>query len=174
MDLKEIQDFIKAIAKSGITEVKIETEELKLSIKTQSKERPAMATETSYIQQYPIQSHLSTIPPIQMVTGYQQTPPPAQVNVTKETEIKQEEPTTKLIEIKAPMVGTYYRRPAPDKAAYVNIGDEVQPGMVVCIIEAMKLFNEIESEIRGKIVKIMLDDSSPVEFDQVLYLVEPK
>jgi acetyl-CoA carboxylase biotin carboxyl carrier protein len=171
MDLKEIQDFIKAIAKSGITEVKIETEELKLSIKTQAKERPNLATETTFVQQYPMQSHLATIPPIQMIPGLQTQQTPI---ITKETEIKQEEPVKKLLEIKAPMVGTYYRRPAPDKAAYVNVGDEIEPGKVVCIIEAMKLFNEIESEIRGKIVKIMLDDSSPVEFDQVLYLVEPK
>jgi acetyl-CoA carboxylase biotin carboxyl carrier protein len=171
MDLKEIQDFIKAIAKSGITEVRIETEELKLTVKTQPKDKPALATETSFIPQYPLQSHLSTIPPIQMVPGLQTQQTPI---ITKETEIKQEEPAKKLIEIKAPMVGTFYRRPAPDKAAYVNIGDEVEPGMVVCIIEAMKLFNEIESEVRGKVVKIMLDDSSPVEFDQVLYLIEPK
>jgi acetyl-CoA carboxylase biotin carboxyl carrier protein len=171
MDLKEIQDFIKSIAKSGISEVRIETEELKLTIKTQPKEKPSLATETTFVQQYPMQSHLATIPPIQMVSGLQTQVP---VNVTKETEIKQEEPVKKLLEIKAPMVGTFYRRPAPDKAAYLNVGDDVEPGMVVCIIEAMKLFNEIESEISGKVVKIMVDDSSPVEFDQVLYLVEPK
>jgi acetyl-CoA carboxylase biotin carboxyl carrier protein len=171
MDLKEIQDFIKSIAKSGISEVKIETEELKLSIKTLPKEKPSLATETTFVQQYPMQSHLATIPPIQMVSGLQTQVP---VNVTKETEIKQEEPVKKLLEIKAPMVGTFYRRPAPDKAAYLNVGDDVEPGMVVCIIEAMKLFNEIESEISGKVVKILVDDSSPVEFDQVLYLVEPK
>lgn len=170
MDLKEIQDFIKSIAKSGIAEVRIETEQLKLSIKTQAREKPALATETTMIQQYPLQSHLATIPPIQMVPSMQTQPP---VHITKETEIKQEEPVKKLLEIKAPMVGTFYRRPAPDKPAYINVGDEVAPGKVVCIIEAMKLFNEIESEISGKIVKIMLDDSSPVEFDQVLYLVEP-
>lgn len=171
MDLKEIQDFIKSIAKSGITEVRIETEELKLTIKTQPKEKPSLATETTYIQQYPMQSHLATIPPIQMVSGLQTQAP---VNITKETEVKLEEPVKKLLEIKAPMVGTFYRRPAPDKAAYVNIGDEIEVGKVICIIEAMKLFNEIESDISGKVVKIMVDDSSPVEFDQVLYLVEPK
>jgi acetyl-CoA carboxylase biotin carboxyl carrier protein len=170
MDLKEIQDFIKSIAKSGISEVRIETEDLKLSIKTQPKEKTGLATETTMIQQFPMQSHLATMPPVQMVPSMQTQPP---VYITKETEIKQEEPTKKLIEIKAPMVGTFYRRPAPDKAAYINVGDEVEPGKVVCIIEAMKLFNEIESEVSGKIVKIMVDDSSPVEFDQILYLVEP-
>jgi acetyl-CoA carboxylase biotin carboxyl carrier protein len=170
MDLKEIQDFIKSIAKSGISEVRIETEELKLSIKTIQKEKSSLATETTMIQQYPMQSHLTTIPPIQMMPTMQTQPP---VYITKESEIKQEEPVKKMLEIKAPMVGTFYRRPAPDKAAYLNIGDNVEPGMVVCIIEAMKLFNEIESDVSGKVIKIMVDDSSPVEFDQVLYLVEP-
>jgi len=171
MDLKEIQDFIKSIAKSGISEVRIETEELKLTIRTTPKEKSSLATETTMIQGYPMQSHLATIPPIQMMPNLQTQVP---TYVTKETEIKQEEPEKKLLEIKAPMVGTFYRRPAPDKAAYLNVGDNVEPGMVVCIIEAMKLFNEIESDISGKVVKILVDDSSPVEFDQVLYLVEPK
>ena len=171
MDLKEIQDFIKSIAKSGISEVRIETDSLKLSIKTTPKEKSSIATETTFIPQYPLQSHLATIPPIPMVPGLQTQPP---VNVPKEPVEKQEEPAKKLLEIKAPMVGTFYRRPAPDKAAYLNVGDDVEPGKVVCIIEAMKLFNEIESDISGKVVKILVDDSSPVEFDQVLYLVEPK
>jgi acetyl-CoA carboxylase biotin carboxyl carrier protein len=99
MDLREIQDFIKAIAKSGISEVQIETESLKLRIKTQPKEKPALATETTYVQQYPVQSHLATMPPFQMVTGL---PTQVPVHATKETEIKQEEPEKKLLEIKAP------------------------------------------------------------------------
>jgi acetyl-CoA carboxylase biotin carboxyl carrier protein len=172
MDLKEIQDFIKAVAKSGVTEVKIETEELKLSIKTPPKGKPNLQTETTVVQQIPVPSHLATIPPIQMSPNMQTTPP---VNTnTAETEIKKEEPETKLIEIKAPMVGTFYKKPAPDKPSYVSVGDEVEPGKVVCIIEAMKLFNEIESEVSGKIVKILVDDSTPVEFDQPLFLVEPR
>jgi len=172
MDLKEIQDFIKAVAKSGVTEVKIETEELKLAIKTPPKGKPALQTETTVIQQIPVPSHLATMPPIQMTQPGVQTMQP--VNPTQETEIKKEEPETKLLEIKAPMVGTFYKRPAPDKPSYVKIGDEVEAGQVVCIIEAMKLFNEIESEVSGKVVKILLDDSSPVEFDQPLFLIEPK
>lgn len=171
MDLKEIQDFIRVIAKSGVTEVKIETEELKLTIKTPPKGKAGLPTETTVIQQIPMQSHLATMPPIHMTPTMQTTPP---VNVTAETEVKKEEPTSKLIEIKSPMVGTFYRRPSPDKPAYLNVGDEVEPGKVVCIIEAMKLFNEIESEVSGKVVKILVDDSSPVEFDQPLYLIEPK
>jgi acetyl-CoA carboxylase biotin carboxyl carrier protein len=171
MDLKEIQDFIKGIAKSGVTEVRIETDELKLTIKTAPKNKGGLQTEATVIQQVPLQSHLATIPPIQTISNLQTAPP---VYLTAETEIKKEEPSIKLLEIRAPMVGTFYRRPAPDKASYVNIGDEVEPGKIVCVIEAMKLFNEIESEISGKVVKILVDDSSPVEFDQPLFLIEPK
>jgi len=171
MDLKEIQDFIKGIAKSGVTEVRIETEELKLTIKTAPKSKGGLTTETTVVQQVPFQSHLATIPPIHTISNLQTTPP---VYLTAETEIKKEEPSVKLVEIKAPMVGTFYRRPSPDKQVYLNVGDSVEPGMVVCIIEAMKLFNEIESEISGKVVKILVDDSSPVEFDQPLYLIEPR
>ncbi len=171
MDLKEIQDFIKGIAKSGVTEVRIETEELKLTIKTAPKGKAGLTTETTVIQQVPYQSHLATIPPIQNVSNLQTIPP---VYLTAETEIKKEEPSIKLVEIRSPMVGTFYKRPSPDKPAYLNIGDEIEPGKIICIIEAMKLFNEIESEISGKVVKILVDDSSPVEFDQPLFLVEPK
>jgi acetyl-CoA carboxylase biotin carboxyl carrier protein len=171
MDLKEIQDFIRGIAKSGVTEVRIETDELKLTIKTAPKNKGGLQTEATLIQQMPLQSHLATIPPIQTISNLQTIPP---VHLTAETEIKREEPTVKLLEIRAPMVGTFYRRPSPDKPLYVNVGDEIEPGKVVCIIEAMKLFNEIESEISGKIVKILVDEASPVEFDQPLFLVEPR
>jgi acetyl-CoA carboxylase biotin carboxyl carrier protein len=172
MDLKEIQDFIKAVAKSGVTEVKIETEDLKLAIKTPPKGKANLQTETTVVQQIPMPSHLTTMPPIHMTQPGIQTQPP--VNVTQETEVKKEEPKTNLVEIKAPMVGTFYKRPAPDKPSYVNVGDEIEVGQVVCIIEAMKLFNEIESEVSGKVVKVLLDDSSPVEFEQPLFLIEPK
>ena len=172
MDLKEIQDFIKAIAKSGVTEVKIETEEIKLTVKAPPKGKSGLPTETTVIQQIPMPSHLATMPPIHMTQpGIQTTPP---INQTQETVVQKEEPKTNFLEIKAPMVGTFYKRPAPDKPSYVNVGDEIEVGQVVCIIEAMKLFNEIESEVSGKVVKILLDDSSPVEFDQPLLLIEPK
>ena len=171
MDLKEIQDFIKGIAKSGVTEVRIETEELKLTIKTAPKGKAGLQTETTVIQQVPYQSHLATIPPIQNMSNLQTIPP---VYLTAETEIRKEEPSIKLVEIRSPMVGTFYKRPSPDKPSYLNIGDEIEPGKIICIIEAMKLFNEIESEISGKVVKILVDDSSPVEYDQPLFLIEPK
>jgi acetyl-CoA carboxylase biotin carboxyl carrier protein len=171
MDLKEIQDFIKGIAKSGVAEVRIETEELKLTIRTNPKYKNSLPTETTYIQQVPIQSQVSPVLAPQNYSNLQTIPP---VNITAETEIKRDEPAVKLLEIRAPMVGTFYRKPAPDKAVYVNVGDEVEPGKIICVIEAMKLFNEIESEISGKIVKILVDDSSPVEYDQPLFLVEPR
>jgi acetyl-CoA carboxylase biotin carboxyl carrier protein len=172
MDLKEIQDFIRGIAKSGVTEVRIETDELKLTIKTAPKNKGGLQTEATLIQQVPYQTHLSTIPPIQNYSNLQTIPP---VHITAETEIKKEEPASvKLVEIRAPMVGTFYRRPSPDKQLYVNVGDEIEPGKVLCIIEAMKLFNEIEAEISGKIVKILVDEASPVEYDQPLFLVEPR
>lgn len=171
MELKELQDFIKNIAKSGATEVKIETGDLKLTIKTPPKGKAAMThTETTVVQQIPIPTQMATMPGIQMAPTMQTVPPLQQV---APVETKEEDESSKYIEIKAPMVGTFYRKPAPDKTTYVNVGDDVNPGKVVCIIEAMKLFNEIESEISGKVVKILVDDSSPVEFDQPLFLIDP-
>lgn len=172
MELKELQDFIKVITKSGATEVKIETGDLKLTIKTPPKGKAAQThTETTVVQQFPMPAQMATMPGIQM-SPTMQTTPPVQLTNPAETS-KDEDDTSKYITIKAPMVGTFYRKPAPDKQAYVNVGDNVEPGSIVCIIEAMKLFNEIESEISGKIVKILVDDSSPVEFDQPLFLVDP-
>jgi len=171
MELKELQDFIKIIAKSGATEVKIETGDLKLTIKTPPKGKAAQThTETTVVQQFPVPTQMATMPGMQMAPTMQTVPP---VQPVTPIETKEEDDTSKYIEIKAPMVGTFYRKPAPDKPTYVNVGDDVNPGKVVCIIEAMKLFNEIESEMSGKIVKVLVDDSSPVEFDQPLFLIDP-
>ena len=171
MELKELQDFIKNIAKSGATEVKIETGDLKLTIKTPPKGKAAQThTETTVVQQFPIPAQMATMPGMQMAPTMQTIPP---VQPATQAETKEEDESNKYVEIKAPMVGTFYRKSAPEKPTYVNVGDEVNPGKVVCIIEAMKLFNEIESEISGKVVKILVDDSSPVEFDQPLYLIDP-
>ena len=169
MELKELQDFIKVIAKSGATEVKIETGDLKLTIKTPPKGKAATHTETTVVQQIPVPAQMATMP--QMPIAPQMQTMPQQPVVQQET--KKEEDTSKYIEIKAPMVGTFYRKPAPDKPAFVNVGDEVTPGKTVCIIEAMKLFNEIEAEVSGKIIKILVEDASPVEFDQPLFLIDP-
>ncbi len=171
MDLKELQDFIKFIVRSGATEVNVETEDLKLSIKTPSKGKAQ--PEQPVIQQVAVPAQTMGMMPAQQMQ--QPVLPQQQVNVeTPKQESKQkQEVEANYITIKAPMVGTFYRKPAPNKPDFVNVGDEVKPGKVVCIIEAMKLFNEIEAEVAGKIVKILVDDASPVEFDQPLFLVDP-
>lgn len=162
MDLKDIQNLIKFVAKSGASEVKLEMEDVKITIKTNPEES---AKEQVFVQQMPIAT-MPQLPVQQPVTIPQTT-----TNETSETK-----PTTddsKYVTIKSPMIGTFYRRPAPDKPLFVEVGTTVKKGDVICIIEAMKLFNEIESEVSGKIVKVLVDDSSPVEFDQPLFLVEP-
>ena len=166
MDYKELKDFIKAVAKSGVSEVNVKTDDLKLSIKVKS-DSPIKHTET-VIQQIPMGTQITNPGFIQQ--PMQQVYSPAQTTEQKETN---ETETTNYIEIKSPMVGTFYRKPAPDKNEFVNIGDNVKDDTVVCIIEAMKLFNEIEAEVSGKIVKVLVDDGTPVEFEQPLMLVEP-
>ena len=165
MDYKELKDFIKAVAKSGVSEVNIKTDDMKLQVKVKS-DTPVRHTET-VIQQIPMGTQITN-------PGFLQQPmqqvSPLQAVETKETE---EQESTNYIEIKSPMVGTFYRKPAPEKDEFVNVGDNIKGDTVVCIIEAMKLFNEIEAEITGKIVKILVDDGTPVEFEQPLMLVEP-
>ncbi len=177
MNLKEIQEFIKAVAKSGATEVKIEMKDLKLSMKSLPKGKFNPPTETTVVQQIPVPSHFSTVPSIHMTQpGVPVTPqPPAQNNVPEEKQPENDKKEkTNLFEVKAPMVGTFYRKPAPGKPSYVSVGDEIEKGDIICIIEAMKLFNEIESDVSGKIIKILVDDATPVEYDQTLFLVEAR
>lgn len=161
MDLKDIQNLIKFVAKSGASEVKLETDDIKITIKTGSGETRG---EMTYIQQIPT---MAAQP--QMPVQQQQTAAPAETA----QETKQEDSSSKYITIKSPIIGTFYRRPAPDKDVFVEVGSTIKVGDVLCVIEAMKLFNEIESEVSGKIVKVLVDDSSPVEFDQPLFLVDP-
>ncbi|TYQ00041.1 acetyl-CoA carboxylase biotin carboxyl carrier protein [Tenacibaculum adriaticum] len=160
MDIKEIQNLIKFVAKSGASEVKLEMEDVKITIKTGSG-----ATETTIIQAAP------------MAAGPQlmASPPVAQPVVEATTPIANApvEENSKYVTIKSPIIGTFYRKPSPDKPVFAEVGTEVKIGDTVCVIEAMKLFNEIESEVSGKIVKVLVDDSSPVEFDQPLFLVDP-
>ncbi|HIE16399.1 MAG TPA: acetyl-CoA carboxylase biotin carboxyl carrier protein [Bacteroidales bacterium] len=155
MEYKELQKFIEALVKTGAPEIKIETDEIRLIVRNQMK-----TTAQSSLLATP-QPMLTTTPQIQ-----EQTP-------TTTSAPEKKEDTSKYVEIKSPMVGTFYRRPAPDKPVYVNVGDDISEGQVLCIIEAMKLFNEIESEVSGKIVKVLVEDSTPVEYDQPLFLVEP-
>ena len=160
MDLKVIQNLIKFVAKSGASEVKLETDDVKITIKTGSDSEPTI------VQQVPMQAQM----PVQQ--QMQAAPVAAAVPVATEAPAAPAE-DSKYITIKSPIIGTFYRKPSPDKPLFVEVGQSIAEGDVLCIIEAMKLFNEIESEVSGKIVKILVDDASPVEFDQPLFLVDP-
>jgi acetyl-CoA carboxylase biotin carboxyl carrier protein len=163
MDYKQIQELIKLINKSNIGELSIEESDFKITIK-QKKDQLA--------QQQPVAAPVYLQPQI----AAPQAQPVIQSNQTKEAPATSADTAAKpdnLITIKSPMIGTFYKRPSPDKPSFVEVGEEIAPGKVLCIIEAMKLFNEIESEVSGKVVKILADDSSPVEYDQPLFLVEP-
>ncbi|PRY87987.1 acetyl-CoA carboxylase biotin carboxyl carrier protein [Mongoliibacter ruber] len=154
MKAKEIQDLIDFISNSGLAEVKIETDEFKLSIKKHS-EAPARV-ETS-------------VAPAPQASTPSSNPAPAAPAAPAEAK----DESSKYVEVKSPMIGTFYRTPNPDSDAFVNVGDTISKGQTVCIIEAMKLFNEIESEVSGKIVKVLVENSQPVEYDQPLFLVDP-
>ncbi len=166
MDYKELKDFIKSVAKSGVSEVEIKTDEIKLTVRVEPRGNAGTHTET-IIQQVPVQTPIMMQQPVQNLQT--QVQPPVE---TKPEDTKSEKENN-YITIKSPMVGTFYRKPSPDKDPFVNVGDSVSENTVVCIIEAMKLFNEIEAEVTGKIVKILVDDASPVEFEQPLFLVDP-
>ena len=157
MDLKEIQSLIKFVSKSGVNEVKLEVEDFKITIKT-GKGTP----ETTIVHQAPVVAAQAP-----MIAA-----PLAQAAVPVETTADKED-DSKYITITSPIIGTFYRKPSPDKPNFAEVGDMVQPDSIVCIIEAMKLFNEIESEVTGKIVKVLVDEASPVEFGQPLFLVDP-
>jgi len=160
MDLKEIQNLIKFVAKSGATEVKLEMNDVKITIKTVDEKTTG---ERTYIQQMPT-----------MAPQAEALPATAQNVATPEAaESTPEAEDSKYITVKSPIIGTFYRKSTPDTPSFVEVGDSIKDGDVLCIIEAMKLFNEIESEISGKIVKVLIDDATPVEFDQPLFLVDP-
>ena len=162
MEIKEIQNLIKFVAKSGAHEVKLETDDFKITIKTNS-DTPVAETSTT----------LQTVPGV-VVQASQPTALATEVEAPEKLESQPDKiETDNLITIKSPMIGTFYRKPSPEKDVFIEVGDTVKEGDVLCVVEAMKLFNEIESEVSGKIIKILVDDSSPVEFDQPLFLVEP-
>ncbi len=168
VSLKELQKFIQDLAKADIVKIELKTEELDLTVQfKQEVKEPENNNEKIIIPQLPPMPVNTVQQPQPMV---QQPQAPQNTENKTETEKKEDE---ELLVIKSPMVGTFYRRPAPDKPPYVEVGDYVKPGQVVCIIEAMKLFNEIESEVEGTIVKILVEDATPVEFDQPLFLVKP-
>jgi acetyl-CoA carboxylase biotin carboxyl carrier protein len=159
MDLKEIQNLIKFVSNSGVAEVKLETGDIKITIRTTLE---GNTPDITYVQQAPMQQAISqaAAPVVPAATPATPAAPAA-------------DDSAKYVTIKSPMIGTFYRKPAPDKAPFVEVGASIGKGDVLCVVEAMKLFNEIEAEISGKIVKILVDDMSPVEFDQPLFLVDP-
>ena len=158
MDIKQIQELVKIINKTNIGEITIEEEGVKITVK--QKKDPVQHIIAGG-QQAPVYSSPAPAP--------QHSPAP----IAAASSVAEVPKTDHYITIKSPMIGTFYRQSGPGKPIFVNEGDEVTPGSIVCIIEAMKLFNEIESEVKGKIVKILIEDASPVEFDQPLFLVDP-
>jgi len=152
MDIKQIQDLIRFVSKSGVNEVSIEQKDFKITIKTNE----------AVVHTMPAPQHIAVAAPL--------APAAIPAAAAQEPAIVA---ASNYITIKSPMIGTFYRSATPDKPLYVNVGDEIKEGTVVCIIEAMKLFNEIESEISGRIVKVLVENASPVEYDQPLFLVEP-
>jgi len=159
MDIRDIQNLIRFVAKSGATEVKLEMDDFKITIKTTAEG----AQEVQYMPQMNMQMP-------QMMAPQQAAPVAAEPSAPAAAAADE---NANYITIKSPMIGTFYRKPSPDKPTFVEVGSTVSKGTVVCVVEAMKLFNEIESEISGKIVKVLVDDASPVEFDQPLFLVDP-
>ena len=156
MDLKEIQNLIKFVSNSGVAEVKLEMDDVKITIKTTVE---GTSPEITYLQQAPMAQAAPQAAPAPVAAAPVAAAPAAE--------------NSNYITVKSPMIGTFYRKPSPDKPMFVEVGSNISKGDVVCVIEAMKLFNEIESEVSGKIVKILVDDMSPVEFDQPLFIVDP-
>lgn len=167
MDIKEIQELIKFVAKSGATEVNLEIDNIKISIKSPAKK--GAVPETTIIQQIPVAQSPAAVMPTAAPAAAPAPATPA-ADAPDKAEPSDDD---KYITVKSPMIGTFYRKPSPDKDTFVNVGDSIKSGDVLCVIEAMKLFNEIESELSGKIVKVLVDDSTPVEYDQPLFLVDP-
>lgn len=162
MKLTEIQDLIKFVSKSGVNEVELETKEVKIVIKTGKQSAAPVVYQSAPAQ-------MTAVP--QVMTAPAVTNAPATQTPAATTPAANEE--AKYVTVKSPMIGTFYRSAGPDKPAFVNVGDSIEVGKAVCIIEAMKLFNEIESEVKGKIVKVLVNDATPVEYDQPLFLVDP-
>ena len=159
MDIKEIQNLIKFVQKSGVEEVKIERDDFKITIKTKS-----VAPQHLIVEDVPT--------PVSIPASQQPTQSVQEVNIQETTQSVNLENDNQVI-VKSPIIGTFYRKPSPDKPSFVEVGQSVSKGDVLCVIEAMKLFNEIESDFSGKIVKILVDDQSPVEFDQPLFIIDP-
>ncbi|MFM6976680.1 MAG: acetyl-CoA carboxylase biotin carboxyl carrier protein [Sphingobacteriaceae bacterium] len=158
MDIKEIQELIKFVHKSGVNEVSIEEKDFKITIKTN--QSPTI-----------VQASIPAAAPVQAAAPVAAPTPAAPAPAAAASAPAAD--NSNYITVKSPMIGTFYRSASPDKPAFVNVGDEIKAGQVLCVVEAMKLFNEIESEVSGRIVKVLVDNASPIEYDQPLFLVEP-
>jgi len=154
MDIKQIQDLIKFVSKSGVNEVAIEEKDFKITIKTN--QEPTFVT--------------AAVPAVAPLAAAQAPVAPAAATPVVAAPVDE---NANFITVKSPMIGTFYRSAGPGKPQFINVGDDITPGKVLCIVEAMKLFNEIESELSGRIVKILVDDAQPVEYDQPLFVVDP-
>ena len=166
MDLKEIQNLIKFVSKSGVNEVSIEQGDFKITIKSDEASAEQIVVQAPVVQQPAAQPVVAAAPPaVEAAAPAAETAAPAADAGAGDS--------GNYIEVKSPMIGTFYRKPGPDKDNFVNVGDSIAVGDVICVVEAMKLFNEIESEVSGKIVKVLVDDASPIEYDQPLFLVDP-
>lgn len=166
MNVKDIENLIKFVQKSGVAEVSLEQKDFKITIKTSHTAKEGNGG--AIMPAIPVHQPVVHIPTPAVVAS---APPAAPVAAAPAAPKGNDE--SKYVTIKSPMIGTFYRSSAPDKPLFVNVGDEVKPGMPLCIIEAMKLFNEIECEVSGKIVKVLVDNATPVEYDQPLFLVDP-
>ncbi len=162
MNIKEIEDLIKFVAKSGVSEVELEIKDFKICIKTENKSKKAEVQYVSMPSAAPAPVAQQSAPAPVAASA----PAPAAAPVAVDSEAG-------YITIKSPMIGTFYRSSSPDKPPFINVGDELKAGKVICVIEAMKLFNEIESEVSGRIVKVLVDNANPVEYDQPLFLIDP-
>ncbi len=173
MDFKQIQQLIRAVGESGISELSIQDGEFQITIKQGGEAAEGGSSQQQ--MQMPMMQHYMPMMQQQMPQNAPQAipAPPTPASPADAGGAAAGGGTSKGTQIKSPMIGTFYRSSSPDKPSFVNIGDEVKKGQVLCIIEAMKLFNEIESEVSGRIIKVLVDDASPVEYDQPLFLVEP-
>ena len=169
MDISEIQDLIKFIAKAGVTEVEIEKKDFKITIKSEMPKKKGAAAAAEATIQVPVP--VAAMPAAPVAPAVPAAPTAAPAAAAEAPKAASDEDN--YITVKSPMIGTFYRRPSPDKDVFVEVGDQIKAGDTVCVIEAMKLFNEIESEVQGKIVKVLVDDNSPIEYDQPLFLVDP-
>lgn len=158
MNKKEIEELIRFVSKSGVSEVSLEQKDFKITIKNAPRELQVVTAAPAVVQM---------APPVAAPAAAPVAAPAAPSPAAKASD------ESKYHVVKSPMIGTFYRQPSPDKPNFVNVGDEVKPGQVICIIEAMKLFNEIESDVKGRIVKVLVDNATPIEYDQSLFLVDP-